>query len=222
MHLKTMSKFWGEFHEQHIEEIQRITGCYYVLGYYIEDSWDGKYHEIKVEVKRPEVKVYAQRGYFSPKPFKELTDLERMLHLVDLALSERPLFQTPLPLRCGGFSYFAGGKENLVLWAELVKEELMGLAGGEVEIVYLVFDKEGNMVKMGRQAKVFDKLDSEAIYFSSPFVLSPGEYRLRVVVRSLETGRGAVGSADLILSGVKAVGISLSQPLLLKESEGKR
>jgi len=84
----TGGKYFGNIknYDEALEQVQQLTGCYYVLGYYVDEKWDGKYHEIKVEVKRPGVKVYAQRGYFNPKPFKEWSDLERMLHLVDLAL----------------------------------------------------------------------------------------------------------------------------------------
>jgi VWFA-related protein len=220
----TGGKYFGNIknYDEALEQVQQLTGCYYVLGYYVDEKWDGKYHEIKVEVKRPGVKVYAQRGYFNPKPFKEWSDLERMLHLVDLALSEQPLFQTPLPLRCGGFSYTELGQGNIILWADLVKGELGGLGEGEVELVFLVFDGEGNIVKMGRWAGALARLPEAAIYFSSPLSVPAGDYRCRVVLRSLETGRGAVGSVEMKIGEVKEGGISLGQPFLLMRSEGQR
>jgi VWFA-related protein len=50
-------------------EVQSLTGNFYVLGYYIDESWDGKYHQIKVEVNKPGLQVLAQDGYFNPRPF---------------------------------------------------------------------------------------------------------------------------------------------------------
>jgi VWFA-related protein len=66
------------------EDVQMLTGNFYVLGYYINESWDGEYHQIKVEVKRPGLQVLAQHGYFNPKPFAEFSDIEKQLHLSDL------------------------------------------------------------------------------------------------------------------------------------------
>ena len=34
--------------------LQDITGNYYVLGYYINEKWDGKYNRIEVEMKKTE------------------------------------------------------------------------------------------------------------------------------------------------------------------------
>jgi len=94
----TGGKYFGNInsYEKHLERIQNLTGCYYVLGYYIDEKWDGKYHKIKVKVNRTGCDVHAQEGYFNPKPFSKYSKLEKKLHLVDLALNERPLFQTPV------------------------------------------------------------------------------------------------------------------------------
>lgn len=103
-------------YEKHLEKIQNLTGCYYVLGYYIDENWDGKYHKIEVKVNRPSCKVHAQRGYFNPKSFSEYSRLEKMLHLVDLALNERPTFQTPVRFPMVALPCSIKGKPNLVVF----------------------------------------------------------------------------------------------------------
>jgi hypothetical protein len=117
----TGGKYFGNIssYEKHIEKIQDLTGCYYILGYYVDDNWDGAYHKIKVEVARPELEVHAQKGYFNPKPFKEYNSVEKMLHLVDLALSEEPLFQTPVRFPLDVVPCSAGAKGNLCLAAKI-------------------------------------------------------------------------------------------------------
>jgi len=199
-----------------LDDVQKMTGCYYVLGYYVDEKWDGQFHEIKVRVSRPGLKVYSQRGYFNPKPFKELSALEKQLHLVDLCLSEKPILQTPLELKSGGFSYFIGGKENLILWAGLLKEELSKLAGNKMELLYVIFDAGNNLVKMDRQKLKLSSLpESEQVYFSVPFDLPPGNYKCRVVVRNLESGQSALGSAEVGIREEIKNGLSLGQPLVL-------
>lgn len=76
-----------------MEDIAKRTSFYYVLGIPVKEEIDGKFHKIEVKVKRKGVKVHAPTGYYNPKPFKEYTDFEKFLHLVDCAFSERPLLQ---------------------------------------------------------------------------------------------------------------------------------
>ena len=78
-----------------METVNNITGMYYVLGYPISQTWDGKFHNVRVKVTRPDCEVHAQPGYFNPKPFTEYSKIEKEIHLVDLALSAKPISQDP-------------------------------------------------------------------------------------------------------------------------------
>ncbi len=51
------------------EDVHAVTSNYYVLGYAIATSWDGKFHDVKVEVLKRGYRVYAQKGYFNSPPF---------------------------------------------------------------------------------------------------------------------------------------------------------
>ncbi len=205
-----------------LNEVQKITACYYVLGYYVDEKWDGDYHEIKVRVKRPGLKVYAQKGYFNPRPFNELSDLEKQLHLVDLCLSEKPLLQEPLPLEGGSLSYFEGSQEKLVLWARLVRKELANLAGQKMELLFVIFDSDNNLVKLERKKVKLGSLpENGLIYFSSPLELKPGEYKLRMVMRNLESGRAALGTASLVMVKPQESGLLVGQPALARSSRNE-
>ena len=45
----TGGKYYGNMnsYEESFEDIQKVTGAYYVLGYYIDEKYDGKFHSIK-------------------------------------------------------------------------------------------------------------------------------------------------------------------------------
>src|SRR4030042_5373194 len=131
----TGGKYFGNIssYEKHNEKIQDLTGCYYVLGYYVDDNWDGAYHKIKVEVARPDLEVHAQKGYFNPKPFKEYNSVATMLHLVDLALSEEPLFQTPVRFPLDGVPGSAGAKGDVCLAAKIPAEKIRAVLTGRPE-----------------------------------------------------------------------------------------
>ena len=49
-----------------LAQIVRDQSAYYLLGYTSSDApTDGKFHEIKVRVKRPDVRVRARKGYYA-------------------------------------------------------------------------------------------------------------------------------------------------------------
>ncbi|MGB7295236.1 MAG: VWA domain-containing protein [Candidatus Aminicenantales bacterium] len=199
----TGGKYFGNInnYEEHIEKIQALTGCYYVLGYYVGEAWDGAFRKIKVEVNRPNCNVLAQKGYFNPKPFKEYNDLERMLHLFDLALSEAPLFQVPVrfPLRVVPCSPEAKG--NLCLAARVRLEDIREILTDVVEMVTVIFDDKDNVATLKKSLIKVSELKGETASFGGSFSLPAGSYKCRLVIRNLETGRGAVASTAAVISG---------------------
>jgi hypothetical protein len=202
--LKNLATKTGGKYYEHVydyaeinEEISTLTGSYYVLGYYIGETWDGKYHKIKVKVKRKGYKVHAQDGYYNPKPFTEYSKLEKQLHLVDLALTERPLFQDPVhfPLEavfCPDIDEF-----NLTLNLKIQVDKLSKISGKKVEIVSLIFDENDNVVGLKREDMDLSILPAEGFQHTSQLSIPPGSYKCRVVIRNLKTGRGAVGSTSI-------------------------
>jgi len=195
----TGGKYFGNINHyaQHIEKIQNLTGCYYVLGYSIDEKWDGAFHTIKVEVGRPGCEVLAQKGYYNPKPFKEYNELEKLLHLVDLALNEKPVLQRPLRFPVVRVPCPPDKKSNLCLTAELPLQEIRETLQGKFEIVSLVFDDGGNTVELKREVKTEADFSGESAVHQADFKLSPGSYECRVIIRNLETGRGAVGGISV-------------------------
>ena len=142
-------------------------------------------------------KVHAQGGYFNPKPFTEYSKLEKQLHLVDLALTERPLFQDPIhfPIE----AVFSAGDEeyNLTLNLKVSVEKLTEISGKKVEIVSLIFDKKDNVVGLKREEMDFSKLHKEEFQHTSLLLIPPGSYKCRVVIRNMDTGKGAVGATSV-------------------------
>ncbi len=218
MATSTGGKYFGDINsaDEHLETIQNLTGCYYVLGYYVDEEWDGKYHELKVKVNRKGSKVHAQKGYFNPKPFRNYNRLEKMLHLVDLALSDQPFYQVPARFPLAALPYSIQGRSFLDLYAKLPIEKIREFLGRDIETVSIIFDKQNDIVKMERDRKDFSKLPVGNIYYSTLLSLDPGDYQCRLVLRNLETGRGAVASAAVTVSEGPDHGIKLNPPLLLK------
>ena len=202
------------------QEIQNSTGNYYVLGYPIDEKWDGEYHRIKVRVKRTGCNVYGQKGYFNPKPFSEYTANEKFLHLIDLALSENPHLQAAVDFPVLVLPYAIGERTELVTLAEIPVQKIREIAGQKTEVVTLIFNEQNDVAGLERKEVSKWPLSSENIFYSSRISLSPGPYECRVVLRDMVTGKGARGSCRVKVPGATKSSLTLLPPLLLKPEGG--
>jgi VWFA-related protein len=208
--------------EKIVEDILTMTGSYYVLGYPISEKWDGKYHDIKVTVSRKGCKVYAQRGYYNPKSFKKYSDLEKKIHLIDMALSERPHFGNYVRFPMTVLPHESAQRSRALMMFSTSEESMGDVIGKETEIVFLVFDEKQNIVGL-KEFSVDDPDFFRGDVF--PYVdipLYPGSFECRIVIRNTETGKGAVASSLLFIPRASSAGFKLYPPLLLKPEKGAR
>ncbi|MCX6575054.1 MAG: VWA domain-containing protein [Candidatus Aminicenantes bacterium] len=214
----TGGQYWLNMYnyEPFVEKVNVSTGSYYVLGYPISETWDGKYHRIRVTVKRPGCDVRAQFGYFNPKPFSDYTDLEKTIQLVDLALADKPLSQTPDRFEMAALPFSGDPAGNLVFAARIPKDKLTSVAGKKVEVVSLVFNPSDEIVELRRSEEDLTKVGASGAYLLSVLAVPPGAYRCRLVIRNLETGAAAVAGVSTAVPEAKASGIALLPPTLWK------
>jgi VWFA-related protein len=218
----TGGKYFGDTndYEKIAEDIQNLSSSYYVLGYKIDEKWDGNYHKIKVNVRRPGCDVYYQKGYFNPKPFAQYSDLEKKLHLIDLALGERPYFENPIHFPLRALASPMKQRSNLTLIAEIPIEKVQEVSKEKMEIFGLVFDEKQNIVAQQRTEVDASSFPRDKICFYSISYLPSGNYECRVVMRNLETGRGAVASSSIVIPERFEEGLRLYSPLVL--TSGKK
>jgi len=197
-------------------EIQTLSGNYYVLGYYITEQWDGRFHEIKVEVKQPDCRVLVQEGYYGSKPYDQYSDIEKKLHLFDLifgSLSASPdVLEAPVePLFC-----IDGVSSNGVVLAKIPIEEKTGIAAGRSEFFTLVFNQDGETVHSVRGEVDLSAQAHKALFPYFAVRLSPGEYRCRIIARDMTTGQSVVGQSPLMIPAPNAESsLTFFSPLLL-------
>jgi VWFA-related protein len=221
----------AEYREVIADSVDNITRSFYTLGYPVKETWDGRFHELEVKVKRPGLQVHAQRGYFSPKPFRELSDFEKRLQLLDLALSEDEHSGSSGIVPMTALQVGGGSGKNCLSLCGIGAGPIRDIAGNKVEILQVVLDGQHTIVA-GRRAEMnLSSMPSKDAWFYEFFALKPGTYRCRTVVRNLETGEAAVGSAPLTIPEPKASSLGLSSPFLVlpdrsgyyvKISEGKK
>jgi len=220
--LRSISKYTGgtflgnvQNYAEILETVQTFTGSYYVLGYYVDETWDGRYHSIKVNVTRPKCKVFAQKGYFNSKHFSKYTKTEKELHLIDLALSESPLLQTPTPLPITALPCPIDGDPGIFLMTKIPGKEIIKSMGTKAELFFLVFDKKENLLDLRRKEIKTSSLKGNEAYYYSLMHVSPGLHKFRIIMRDMDTGNGAVGRQSMKIPIVPKQGIQILPPLLL-------
>jgi VWFA-related protein len=203
--------------EKNLDQVQALTGTYYVLGYGITERWDGRFHDIKVKVNRKGCEVRAQAGYFNPKPYSEYTKLEKELHLYDLALNERAFSRLPVNVPMAPLVYGGGPGQRLGIVAGIPGDVTAKLSGRRVEYVVIFFDEKGEVSGVVRTEADPARVRGQNMIFSAAAELGPGTYSCRLVARDMDTGSSAVGSAVATIGTPRTAGLQLSTPLILTE-----
>lgn len=202
-------------YESIARDIQDLTSHYYVLGYYIDEKWDGKFHQLKIEVRRKGCSVHAPQGYFNAKPFNKFSDFEKQLHLIDLALSQKFHFEEPIEFPSTDLQFSREKKSGLFLLSELTTDTIQEVGREKSELLTLVFDREENIIVLRTGELDLAKIPFKNLYLYSGLSLLPGEYQARIVVRNLKTGKAAVSKAEIRIPDDTLSGIFLYSPMLL-------
>ena len=94
---------------------------------------------------------------------------------------------------------FEKKKDNLKLLSKISVDDLQKIAGENVEIVSLVLNEENTIVGFKREDVDFSELPAKEFLHTSVMTIPPGAYKCRVVIRNLETGRGAIGISSVYI-----------------------
>lgn len=183
------------------EGLNRIllrSGGYYRLAFRPSDKFDGKYHGIKIKVKRSGVRVFAPEGYNARQLAAPKTDEDKILAAAQSPLAKRDLdVSANLLLR-----YLPDNKAALDVHV-LVNASTLQFAKSadntfqnSFDVVGIVVDQYGRSrggfnqtVNANLQPDTYQKALQQGVSYSANAQVSPGFYQIRVVVRENGTGR---------------------------------
>ncbi|MEO8502307.1 MAG: VWA domain-containing protein [Acidobacteriota bacterium] len=236
--LFTMAKDTGGDMYEHFNDLSQAMGqmldrtsVTYVLTFQPQSlKADGKFRKLSVKLKDGPrgAEISYRQGYYAPKPFAQLSGLERRLRAADLVMGgdsggDIPTAVLAVPFQLGGAKAF------VPVVVEIDGKTLLAGVTGDVatiEVYAYAIDKSGGVA--GFQAlslgldlkKMRPAIEGSGIKFVGHVDVPPGEYTLRTVIRNGQTGAHSVSSQRLSVPAAEGGGPSVSQPIFI-ETPGK-
>jgi VWFA-related protein len=207
-------------------QVQKDSSAYYVLGFTSTNPLkDGHYRRLKVVVNRADVKLEFRPGYYSGRDYQHLNRADREAQLEDELAAELP--QTDVPLYAGT-AYFRQDESHYYLAVSLV------VPGSQIPFVQEK-DKDNATIDIIGEVRLDGKgkvpvgqlrdtvklaVDStqqvrrKNVQYNTGFVLAPGNYHLKFIVRENQTGRMGSFETDVQVPDLRKVPLRMSSVVL--------
>jgi VWFA-related protein len=196
------------------DTFSRIGGelrTYYLLGYAPPATRaDGKYHELKVASKRPDLKLEARPGYFAVAPQAIRSARQSATPELQAAIAS-PFDEAGLPVQMAAFVLGRGPRGGSVV--RLVAEvDTAGAASGTLDAVFVL---SGQSSSTAQQAVLAAPIASAGnrVRLEQHFEADAGAYQARLVVRE-RSGDRRLGSVRHSLEVQPLDAFRLTTPIL--------
>jgi len=205
-------------------QVQKDSSVYYVLGFTSNNPLkDGRFRRLKVTANRPDVKLDFRSGYYAGRDFEHLNRTDREQQLEDELATQLPRVDVPL---YAGAAYFRQDDSHYYLAVSLV------VPGSQIPFVTeknkdsATIDVIGEVTEGGKlrvgQLRDTVKLAVEStrqvrrknVQYNTGFVLAPGSYHLKFVIRENQTGRMGSFEMDVIIPDLRKAPLRMSSVVL--------
>jgi VWFA-related protein len=207
--------------------VQQDTSLYYLLGYHSTNTArDGRFRRITVRVNRPGVKIDFRRGYYAPADFKHSTRDDRERQLDEELASDLPTTDLPVYLSAAYFRIadrkFYVPVSVVVPGSQIPFTHNNDQDRATLDVLGIVTDPNKRPVGQIRDTvklalNVSQLVQRKNVQYNSGFVLPPGTYHLKFVVRENQTGRLGSFETDLTVPDLKSVPVKMSSIVLANQ-----
>jgi VWFA-related protein len=214
---------------QIFDRVQRDTSVYYVLGYTSGNVLrDGKYRHIQVKVNRPGVSLEFRKGYYAPKDFQHFNAEDKEQKMQDELASELPNTDVALYMSA---SYFRLDDRRFYVPVALVVpgSQIPFTKGGDkdkasLDIIGEVLDELKRPVGSVRETvklslDAAQEVRRKNVQYSTGFMLAPGKYRFKFVVRENQSGRMGSFEADFSVPDIRKAPLKMSSVVLASQRQ---
>jgi VWFA-related protein len=204
--------------------VQKDTSAYYVLGYTSSNHLkDGRYRRLKVTANRADVKLEYRAGYYTDRDYLHMRSTDREEQLQDELAAE--LSQTDVAVYAGA-AYFRQDDSHYYLAVSLVipssqipfvqakdkDNATIDIIGQVLESGKLPVGRLRDTVKLAVDST--QQVRRKNVQYNTGFVLAPGNYHLKFVVRENSTGRMGSFETDVRIPDLRKVPLRMSTVVL--------
>ncbi len=206
------------------QQVQKDTSAYYVLGYTSTNRLkDGRFRRLKVQVNRPDIKLEYRPGYYAGRDFEHMKTADREQQLEDELMAELP--QTDVAVYAGA-AYFRQDDSHYYLAVSLVVPgsqipfvQEKDKDSATIDIIGVVL--EGGKFPLGRQRDTVklavdsaQQVRRKNVQYDTGFVLPPGSYHLKFIVRENRSGRMGSFETDVRIPDLRKAPLRMSSVVL--------
>ena len=207
--------------------VQRDTSAYYVIGYRSSNpEMSGEFRRVKVVLNRPDLKLEYRKGYFGPKDYSHFNKEDREQQMLDEIASELPEVDVAVYMAAAYFRIddahyyipvsivipgsqipFVTDKDKDKATIDIigvVQDELKHAIGNSRETVKLAVDES-------RQVR------HKNVQYNTGFVLPPGKFHIKFVVRENQTGKLGSFETDVTVPDLRKVPLKMSSIVLANQ-----
>jgi VWFA-related protein len=208
-------------------QVQKDSSAYYVLGFTSTNpARDGKFRRLRVVLNRPDIKLEYRSGYYAGRDFVHSNRADREQQLEDEMASELP--ETDVAVYAGA-AYFRQDDSHYQLLVSLV------VPGSQIPFVQQK-DRDNATIDIIGEVRVDGKvrvgqlrdtvklaLDTNQqvrnknVQYNTTFLLAPGSYHLKFVVRENQNGRMGTFETDVQVPDLRKVPLKMSSVVLASQ-----
>jgi len=207
--------------------VQQDTSLYYLLGYHSTNpARDGRFRRITVKINRPALKIEFRRGYYAPADFQHSTgeDRERQLDeelASDLSTTDLPVYLSAAYFRLGERKFYVP-VSLIVPGSQIPFTRNNDQDRATLDVLGIVTDPVKRPVGQIRDTvrlslNTSQLVQRKNIQYNCGFVLPPGPYHLKFVVRENQSGRLGSFEADLTIPDLKSAPVKTSSIVLASQ-----
>jgi VWFA-related protein len=208
------------------EKVQADSAAYYVLGYRSSNTnMDGRLRRITVKVNRADLKLEYRNAYYGPRDFRHFTKDDREQQLDDEIASDLP--NTDLPVYLSTEFFRSEEDKNFVPVSIVVPGNAIPFAQASdkdkatLDVLGVVREKQtkfpvGNIRETVKLA-VDGAQRRKNIQYNTGFLLAPGTYHVKFVVRENENGKMGSFETDLDVPDLKKQQLKMSSIVIANQ-----
>jgi VWFA-related protein len=208
-------------------QVQKDSSAYYVLGFTsTNDARDGKFRRLRVQLNRPDIKLEYRSGYYAGRDFVHSNRADREQQLQDEMAAELP--ETDVAVYAGA-AYFRQDDSHYQLLVSLVipgsqipfsqqkdRDNATIDIIGEVRVDGKVrVGQLRDTVKLALDAS--QQVRRKNVQYNTNFLLAPGSYHLKFVVRENQNGRMGTFESDIQIPDLRKVPLKMSSVVLASQ-----